>query len=260
MRQGQAGINAAKVLHNFHIHKFFDKKNAKKMKFIDFERVLSQERMARYLNACNGDSKKAMTLYRYNLRLSQEMFTIISCFEVALRNAIDQNLSQHMGQDWLRDSIMPNGIFHNNPKCVETAKIIQKSYNKLTQTNAYTHSQLITEMKFGVWKYMFSQKQFQVTGQTLLRVFPNKTKSTPQLQINHTYIYNELDNINKLRNRIAHHEPICFGINGQVIDTSYIQSKYWQLQTLFQWMNIDSRALLYGIDHVQQLCDKIRQL
>ena len=106
------------------------------MKFIDFERVLSQERMARYLNACNGDSKKAMTLYRYNLRLSQEMFTIISCFEVALRNAIDQNLSQHMGQDWLRDTIMPNGIFHNNPKCVETAKIIQKSYNKLTQTNA----------------------------------------------------------------------------------------------------------------------------
>ncbi len=136
----------------------------------------------------------------------------------------------------------------------------KKSYNKLIQTNAYTHSQLITEMKFGVWKYMFSQKQFQATGQTLLRVFPNKTKSTPQLQINHTYIYNELDNINKLRNRIAHHEPICFGINGQNIDTSYIQSKYWQLQTLFQWMNIDSRALLYGIDHVQQLCDKIRHL
>lgn len=30
-----------------------------------------------------------MTLYRLNLRLSQEMFTIVSCLEVALRNAID---------------------------------------------------------------------------------------------------------------------------------------------------------------------------
>ena len=139
------------------------------MKFTDFERVLSQERMARYLNACNGDSKKAMTLYRYNLRLSQEMFTIISCFEVALRNAIDKNLIEHLGEDWLRDTIMPNGIFHANPKCAETTKIIQKSYNKLNQTNAYTHSQLITEMKFGVWRYMFSQIQFQATGQTLLR-------------------------------------------------------------------------------------------
>ena len=59
------------------------------MRFQDFEKVMSRHRMNRYLMACNGRSKKAMTLYRLNLRLSQEMFTIISCFEVALRNAID---------------------------------------------------------------------------------------------------------------------------------------------------------------------------
>ena len=41
--------------------------------------------MERYLTACGGDTRKAMTLYRYNLQISQEMFTIVSCFEVALR-------------------------------------------------------------------------------------------------------------------------------------------------------------------------------
>jgi len=48
------------------------------MKYSDFEYVLSSERMGRYLQACGGDSRKAMTLYRYNLQLSQEMFTVIS--------------------------------------------------------------------------------------------------------------------------------------------------------------------------------------
>jgi hypothetical protein len=56
------------------------------MRFQDFEKVMSRHRINRYLMACEGRSKKAMTLYRLNLRLSQEMFTIISCFEVALRN------------------------------------------------------------------------------------------------------------------------------------------------------------------------------
>lgn len=34
--------------------------------------------MERNLTACGGDTHKAMTLYRYNLQISQEMFTIVS--------------------------------------------------------------------------------------------------------------------------------------------------------------------------------------
>ena len=40
--------------------------------------------MQKYVQACGGDTRHAMTLYRYNLRLSQEMFTLVSCFEVAI--------------------------------------------------------------------------------------------------------------------------------------------------------------------------------
>ena len=50
------------------------------MKYSEFEDIISQQRMSKYLLACNNDSKKAMTLYRYNLKLSQEMFSLISCF------------------------------------------------------------------------------------------------------------------------------------------------------------------------------------
>jgi len=75
------------------------------MNYTDFERIMSATRMSRYLTACGNNSRKAMTLYRKNLRLSQELFTIISCFEVALRNGINLHYSSLYGNDWLRDSV-----------------------------------------------------------------------------------------------------------------------------------------------------------
>ena len=215
--------------------------------------------MNRYLAACGGDSRKAMTLYRYNLQLSQETFTIISCFEVALRNAIDEKLTPSMGAEWLKDSIMPGGAFAS-PILHKTHDIIDRAYHKLLTDNLYSHSKLLASLEFGIWKYMFSPVQYRVTGRTLLSIFPNKARSTPQVQYNHSYIFNELDKINTLRNRIAHHEPICFLLQQPVIDTGFILNEYQKIHTLFAWMGIDSQSLLYGLDHVRRVCDKIDKL
>ena len=144
-----------------------------------------------------------MTLYRYNLRLSQEMFTIISCFEVVLRNRIDK------------------------------------------------------EMEFGVWKYMFSNAAYALMGQRLLRIFPNKPTSSRQHRYDNTYVFQELDYINKLRNRIAHHEPICFARPNAVIDTSYVLNQYARMMKLFQWTNVDGASLVYGLDHVGTVSGKV---
>jgi len=75
------------------------------MKFSEFEAIMSSQRINRYVQACEGHTKKAITLYRLNLRLSQEMFTIVSCFEVALRNAIDQHILSIQGSNWLQNSV-----------------------------------------------------------------------------------------------------------------------------------------------------------
>ena len=151
--------------------------------------------MGRYLTACQGDTRKAMTLYRYNLHLTQDVFIVISCFEVALRNAIDAHLVPLLGEEWLKDSVQPNGIFSGND-FRETRKIIERAYNKLMSNGTYSHSKLLAEMEFGVWKYMFSAKQYRATG----------------------------------------------------------------IQSLFAWMNIDSRTMLYGLDHVLTTCRKINAL
>lgn len=229
------------------------------MKFTDFEEIMSVPRMKRYVDACNGDTRKAMTLYRLNLHLSQDMFTVISCFEVALRNAIDRILSSRLGAEWLKDAQMPGGIF-DNASCNRTCRIIRYAYNKETYQHTYTHEALLSDMEFGVWKYMFAPNEFRATGRNLLRVFPNKPRSSAEMQYNHSFMFNELDKINKIRNRIAHHEPICFGLDVPQIDTSYVINQYQRLQTMFAWMGIDARALLYGLDHVQSICSSINKL
>lgn len=131
--------------------------------------------------------QKGMTLYRYNLTLSGELLKIISCFEVALRNRIDRTLEPHLGNDWLRDSCLPGGIF-DIPRTQGTLKIIGKAYSGLMANGAYTPTKLMAEMEFGIWKYMYSGPQYAATGQKLLSVFPSKPKSTPALRIDNKYI------------------------------------------------------------------------
>ncbi len=229
------------------------------MKYADFEKTMSSQRMRRYLTACGGNSRKAMTLYRYNLQISQEMFTIVSCFEVALRNAIDHKLTTNLGNEWLKDSIMPGGVF-TQPLLRKTRDIIAFAHKKLQQTHSYTHYKLLAEMEFGIWKYMFSPIQYRVTGRNLLTIFPNKPKSSREIQYNQTYIFNELDKVNSLRNRIAHHETVCFASNTSQIDTSYVINIYTKIKTLFSWMGIDSNSLLYGLDHINRVCAQINEL
>ena len=74
---------------------------------------------------------------------------------------------------------------------------------------------------------------------------------------NNVYVFNKLDCINEIRNRIAHHEPICFG-KYENIDTQYVSRCYDSMARLFQWMNINSESLLYGLDHVKNVLDTIK--
>ena len=229
------------------------------MKYSSFEEIISVDRMTRFLGACGGDSRKGRILYRYDLTLSCEMFKIISYFEVALRNRIDRTLKSCYGNDWLRDSCLPGGIF-DTPQTLNTRRIVEKAFKGLNDKGAYTPAKLMAEMEFGVWKYMFSGPQYVATGQKLLSVFPDKPRTTSLHQINNRFIFNELSHINIIRNRIAHHEPICFAANLPIKSVSYAQQEYLRILKLFSWMGIDGPGLLFGNDHVKQICTIIRCL
>ncbi len=198
-----------------------------------------------------------MTLYRLNLKLSQEFFTVISCFEIALRNKIDERCIVNFGNNWLRDGAKANGIFDSN-----NTKLTRQNINDAVKQlgTSYSHNKLVAELGFGFWRYLFAQRQYNATGRILLQIFPSKPISTPAIQYNQNYVFNQLAKINKFRNRIAHHEPICF-INAQPIkDSTNARQHYGIILQLLQWMNINESELLYGIDHINKYCIQLDNL
>jgi hypothetical protein len=242
----------SKVKHLFYLSNFL-----LNMRYPEFENILSPIRMNRYLNACNGQTKKAMTLYRLNLDLSREFLPVISCFEVALRNGIDKHCSAYLGNEWILKAVLPGGIFDTD-HCLFTCNQINLAMANLQ--HVYTHDKLIAELSFGFWRYLFAPFQFNATGRTLLRIFPARPCSSPSMQLNHTYIFKQLRQINKLRNRIAHHEPICFEIFESIKSTAYARATYDIICELLSWMSIDKSSFLYGLDHILDTCNKIDAL
>lgn len=226
------------------------------MKYSAFSQIMNPVRMNRYLLACNGNSKKAMTLYRKNLQLTQELFTVLSCFEVALRNVIDLKCTLVFGNDWLKRGAATGGIFDSS-KCSSTKKIINDTIDSL---QFYSHFKLVAELGFGFWRFMFAKNQYNATNKVLLKVFPSKPKSTPALQYDDTYVFNQLAKLNRIRNRMAHHEPICFLPGQPIKNTDYAREHYNLILQLFQWMQVDEGALLYGLDHIVNVCDEIDRL
>src|SRR5882724_11280298 len=202
--------------------------------------AISQPRYSRYFLACADNKRKAMMLYRANLKLSRELYGVIGMFEIILRNSIDRHLTTKKGNRWLEEAAEPGGYLDSSG-CEHSFHSIQEAIQSLGIL--YTHDRLIAELTFGFWRYQFARKEFAASGSTLLEIFPNRPFGTRQKDVFHHLI-----KINEVRNRIAHYEPICF--DGNVISTERILRRYNLILALFGWLGCNRNKILYGIDGV----------
>ena len=227
------------------------------MDYDAFEAMMSPARMGRYLAACRGSKEDAVALYSANLQLSHNMFMAIACFEVVLRNAIDKHYTQVHGPDWLSLSVRPGGFF-DNPSCTATYRLIRNAQIKWAGPNG--HQKMVADLDFGFWRYLFAQPQFRAAGQSLLRIFPNKPRSNAAVQYNHTFMFNELAELNILRNRIAHHEAICFMPGQAIKSTQHVRDCHALILDFFSWMGLNMRTFLFRVEETGNICDRIDQM
>jgi len=226
------------------------------MKFNKFEILISPQRLTRYKASCANDTRKTTRLYRANIRMSQAFLGTLSIFEIVLRNKIDIHYKGHYpatpgGHQWLLASILPGGFLtpHN---CARTLNKINEAYSNLAGN--YTHDKLVAELSFGTWRFMFAGHQYRAGGNSLLAIFPNLPAA-----YNQGNVYTKLSNINAIRNRVAHHEPICFAA-GNVIGTLYARQHFQDIVDILSWMGINHRELFFGIDGVIKEADYIDRI
>ena len=81
------------------------------MKYKDFENAFSAARLNKYKNACGGNTNKALTLYRHNVKLCQKFYGVLNIFEIILRNAINQHYTIHFNDaDWIYHQLQSGGM------------------------------------------------------------------------------------------------------------------------------------------------------
>lgn len=217
------------------------------MKYPDYEKAFSPARLNKYLKACKGDTTAALTLYRHNVKLCQKCYGILNIFEIVLRNAINEHYKAHFSDpDWIRHQLVPGGMLENHPQRQSILKII----SDLDATGKYTNDRVVSSVTFGFWTHLFSRRPFALGGQSLLQVFPARTKGLGQRAI-----YNELQDVKAFRNRIAHHEAICFDAAGAK-NTAQVKANYALVIKYIQFLGYQETHLYYGLDI---LPDKILQ-
>ena len=218
--------------------------------FEDAQKLFSKARMQKYLRACGSSEEQAMQLYSYNACLSQAFFGVVSLFEVILRNAINEHYLKTLGEDWIINQAVPGGLLEHEADEVAFTK------NAYDKEKVYSHDKMVGSFTFGFWTYLFTKRNYKIGGKTLLQIFPRRAKGTTQKMV-----YADITAIREFRNRIAHHEPICFDKKG-MINTDYILRHYDLIKEYMCYMGVDVKqveALILRPEEWLEDVDKLRR-
>ncbi len=196
--------------------------------------LLSPERLSA-LKQLTGSDRAAIELHQETLRVGALLMNVTATIEIALRNAVCENLSAHFGTpNWFINPPAPFAWRHTEqsriPGAIDAAQ--RAAYSKLTQAEkaaldvlAYpngrpagvshlrrakdrrhqivvTEGKVIAEITLHFWKKLYGPEYEQDLWRTSLkRTFPEKT-------LKRADVASQLEHIYQARNRLAHHEPV----------------------------------------------------
>lgn len=209
------------------------------MRYREYEAVFSPARLNRFVVACKGNKTWSLQLYRYNIKLCEQFYGLLNVFEVLLRNTIDNHYKNLYGDpNWIRTQLSAGGILEYAPHRVQAQQLI----SSLISSGAYSNDRVVSGVSFGFWPYLFTSLPFRRGGQSLLRIFPCRALGT-----NQRTVYNELQQIKNFRNRIAHHEPICFDAAGN-ISILCANDNYQLILKYIRFFGYNPQELFYGMN------------
>lgn len=204
--------------------------------------LISADRLAT-LSALTSSARAAIELHQETLRLGAALMHVTGTIEIALRNAVCENLNQHFGvPNWL---LQPPASF--SWRQIEQSKVQQalssarrSEYAKLNQADKnaldamafpngiprrLSHAtrskqrqaqitvrtgKIVAELTFHFWKRLYGPDYDQTLWRTTLKkTFPRKTITRATVAVH-------LERIYQSRNRLAHHEPV---ISQRFLDT-----------------------------------------
>lgn len=144
-----------------------------------------------------------MLLYSWNARVSGALLTPLHIFEVVVRNAVGDALQAVYGPDWPWNATFEKSLPDTRGTAYKPRGDLSTTRSKAASTGA-----VIAGMKFVFWEKMLTRRfDERIWNRHLRRVFPNFSADFP-VSVLRQQIYDAMNHVRLLRNRIAHHEPI----------------------------------------------------
>lgn len=164
----------------------------------EITRLLSSPRCTKYLAAA-GSFEDAIMLYEWNVRISSAFFESMHYFEISLRNIMHDALSIH--SDQLDSSGTP---WYRHPGIAlepRTRKVVDAAVWRATRGGvSEREGKVVAELGLGFWSKLLSDTYNRTLWEPCLgKAFPNARRRR---------LHRSVEDIARLRNRIAHHEPI----------------------------------------------------
>lgn len=171
------------------------------------------------LTRCQSQNE-AIELYEWNAEISSALLLPMHYFEVVLRNAVHDALSLAYQEQWPWD-----GSFVSSVR-MKVGKYKPKNDLQQTASRYHTTGKVIPEMKLAFWEQMFTNSYDDAVWKPYLgTVFPNLTLANGIPNAARS-VRNDIEKVRRIRNRVAHHEPI-FSQNIQgVLDAIHSISAY----------------------------------
>jgi hypothetical protein len=194
--------------------------------------VISAPRFATYLQAMGNDRERALALYEWNLILSSAFIVPLQVCEVAVRNGVAEAVEKVHGANWP----WSNGFLRSLPRPKRAFDYHPDHDLRSVAARQPTTGKVIAELKFAFWEQIFTAGQDGRMWLAHFRAsFPGAPLATP-IPVARSTARDHLGAIRKLRNRIAHHEPIF--TRNVADDYSRIHEMFgWRSQTAAAWMD-----------------------
>ncbi|HDR1791980.1 TPA: hypothetical protein RVS73_002063 [Pasteurella multocida] len=216
-------------------------------------KMISEPRLTyyeHYLN-CKTPGEKLSAYFAYQ-ELSGYFLPVIQLIEISMRNAIDTELVKLFGTDW----------YSNIPQSDISRQLVLNAKSKLPKSS--NRNDMICRLTLGFWIYMLDAEYRNTKSKCFIwnpdvqnNVFPNAYNIlNPKTKMSVKAIFDEMQKVLELRNRLFHHEPIWKGHNCNSHEKAILNviKNYDFLKKVLKWISQDSYDLIDN--NLQEKCLK----
>jgi hypothetical protein len=191
--------------------------------------ALSRDRLSKYLIRTGGHVERALHLYAWNQDVGAALTVTLAQVEVCLRNQVARVLADAYGPAWHRVARLRNAH-------AEVQHELDKAENRVKKA-VPSVPDIIAASDFNLWRELCKPAYAGVFwAKRIPAAFPHMTLTGREREIL-TELHRRVDLLLKLRNRIAHHEPII-GSKWEKIGAK-LADRHRDATELLGWMSPD---------------------